>query len=130
MSAAIRATQKKYCSRAILAAIILGLPFIVGGHAPLGKGLILGSLFSIVNFILIGETLPMKVGTGSPRKVFLISIGSIGVRFGLLAIPIVMAVKLDPFHLVTTVIGIFMVQLAIVSEHSMKLISSAREKRT
>lgn len=129
MSVAIKATQKKYCSRALLTAIIFGLPFIVGGYAPIGKGLILGSLFSIINFILIGETLPMKIGQGSPKKLFVISMGSIGVRFGLLAIPIVMAVKLDQFHLVATVIGIFMVQLAIVSDHSIKLISSARRKR-
>jgi hypothetical protein len=129
MSVAIKATQKKYCSRALLTAIIFGLPFIVGGYAPIGKGLILGSLFSIINFILIGETLPMKIGQGSPKKLFVISMGSIGVRFGLLAIPIVTAVKLDQFHLVATVIGIFMVQLAIVSDHSIKLISSARRKR-
>ena len=129
MSVAIKATQKKYCSRALLTAIIFGLPFILGGYAPIGKGLILGSLFSIINFILIGETLPMKIGQGSPKKLFAISMGSIGVRFGLLAIPIVMAVKLDQFHLVATVIGIFMVQLAIVSDHSIKFISSARKKR-
>ena len=129
MSVAIKATQKRYCSRALLTAIIFGLPFIVGGYAPIGKGLILGSLFSIINFILIGETLPMKIGQGSPKKLFVLSMGSIGVRFGLLAIHIVTAVKLDQFHLVATVIGIFMVQLAIVSDHSIKLISSARKKR-
>ena len=99
MPAAIKATQKKYCSRAIMAAIIFSLPFIVGGYAPIGKGLILGSLFSIINFILIGETLPMKIGTGSPRKLLALSLGSIGVRFGLLAIPIIIAIKFDYFHL-------------------------------
>lgn len=129
MSVAIKTTQKKYCSRALLTAIIFGLPFILGGYAPIGKGLILGALFSIINFILIGETLPMKIGQGSPKKLFFISIGSIGVRFSLLAIPVVMAVKLDQFHLVATVIGIFMVQLAIVSDHSIKFISAARRKR-
>ena len=129
MSAAVKATQKKYCSRALVAAIILGLPFIVGGYAPLGKGLILGSLFSIINFILIGETLPMRIGAGSSKKLFIISLSSIGIRFGLLAIPIVVAIKFNQFHIVTTVIGLFLVQLAIVSDHSMKLISSTRRKR-
>ena len=129
MSAAVKATQKKYCSRAILAGIIIGLPFIVGGYAPIGKGLILGSIFSIINFILIGEALPMKMSAGSPQKLFVISLSSIGVRLSLLAIPIVMAIKSDQFHLVPTIIGIFTVQLAIVSDHSMNLISSARGKR-
>ena len=129
MSAAVKAVQKKYCSRAIAAAIIAGLPFILGGYAPIGKGLILGTIFSIINFILIGETLPLKIGPASRRKLFVISLGSIGVRFSLLAIPIISAVKFAQFELITTVTGVFMVQLMIVADHSLKLIASARRRR-
>jgi len=129
MSAAVRATQKKYCSRAIVAAIIFGLPFILGGYAPIGKGLILGTLFSILNFILIAATLPNKIGAGTRRKQFAVSLRSIGIRFTLLAIPIISAIKFAQFELVTTVIGIFMVQVTIVTDHSMKLIASARKRR-
>jgi len=129
MSAAVKATQKKYCSRAIVAAIIFGLPFIFGGYAPIGKGLILGTIFSILNFILIAETLPKKVSADTRKKKITVSLGSIGIRFTLLAIPIIVAIKFAQFELVTTVIGIFMVQLAIVSDHSMKLIASARKRR-
>jgi len=60
--ASIRETQKKYCSRALAAAIVIGLCLILLGMKPIAKGLILGSVFSIVNFILIGETLPMRMG--------------------------------------------------------------------
>jgi len=129
MSAAVKATQKKYCSRAIVAAIIFGLPFIFGGYAPIGKGLILGTIFSILNFILIAETLPKKVGADTKRKQFTVSLSSIGIRYMLLAIPLVSAVKLEQFELVTTIIGIFMVQLAILADHSLKLIASARKRR-
>jgi len=129
MSAAVKATQKRYCSRAIVAAIIFGLPFIFGGYAPIGKGLILGTIFSILNFILIAESLPKKVGADTRRKQTTVSLSSIGIRFTLLAIPIVSAIKLEQFELVTTVIGIFMVQLTIVADHSMKLIVSARKRR-
>ena len=129
MSAAVKATQKKYCSRAIGAAIILGLPFIFGGYAPVGKGLILGTIFSILNFILIAETLPKKAGADTRRKQIAVSLSSIGIRFTLLAIPLISAIKLAQFELITTVIGIFMVQLAIISDHSMKLIVSARKRR-
>jgi hypothetical protein len=129
MSAAVKATQKKYCSRAILAAIIFGLPFILGGYAPIGKGLILGTIFSIINFILIAETLPMKISAASRKRQFTVSLGSIGLRFGLLAVPIICAIKLDQVELVTTIIGIFMVQMVIVADHSMKFIVSARKKR-
>jgi len=129
MSAAVKAVQKKYCSRAIVAAIVAGLPFIVGGYASIGKGLILGAIFSIINFILMGETLPLKIGTAPRRKLFAMSLGSLGVRFSLLAIPIISAIKFAQFELVTTVIGIFMVQLMIVADHSLKLIASARRRR-
>ncbi|MCP3954261.1 MAG: hypothetical protein GY697_18895 [Desulfobacterales bacterium] len=129
MFAAVKATQKKYCSRAIVAAIIAGLPFIIGGYAPIGKGLILGTIFSIINFILIGETLPTKIGAGSGRKLFARSLGLVGVRFCLLAIPIISAIKFTQFELVTTVIGIFMVPATIIADHSMKLIASARRRR-
>ena len=129
MSAAVKATQKKYCSRAIVAAIILGLPFIIGGYAPIGKGLILGTVFSIINFILIGETLPIKIGPGSGKKVFTRSLGLVGVRYCLLAIPIICAIKFDQFELVTTVIGVFMVPMMILTDYSMKRIASARKRR-
>ena len=129
MSAAVKATQKKYGSRAIVAAIIIGLPFIFGGYAPIGKGLILGTFFSIVNFILIGETLPLKIGTDSGRKVFARSLGLICIRYCLLAIPVISAIKFAQFELVTTIIGVFMVPMTIITDHSMKLIASARKRR-
>jgi hypothetical protein len=65
----IRQTQKKYCSRAIMAAIFAGLVFILAGQEPVGKGLILGTIFSIINFIVMGEMLPMKIGK-SKNKTF------------------------------------------------------------
>lgn len=129
MPVSIKAVQKKYCSRALLTAIIFGLPFILGGYAPIGKGLILGTLFSIINFILIGETLPMRIGERSKKRLFAVSLGLLLIRFGLLAIPVVAAIKLDQFHLATVVVGLFMVQLSIMTEHTLKFISSARVKR-
>jgi len=129
MSAAVKATQKKYCSRAIGVAIITGLPFIIGGYAPIGKGLLLGTLFSIFNFILIGETLPLRTGVAPGRKLFATSLGLVAVRFGLLAIPVICAIKFDHFELVTTVIGIFMVPVTILVDHFVKLIALSRERR-
>ena len=67
---AIRETQKKYCSRAMLAAIFIGLVFILMDQNAVGKGLILGTFFSIINFILMGETLPLKVGKSRGKSFF------------------------------------------------------------
>jgi hypothetical protein len=41
----VKATQKKYASRAIWIAIIVGLCFFLGGQKPVGKGFILGTIF-------------------------------------------------------------------------------------
>ena len=43
----VRQTQKKYCSRAMTLAILISLGFILAGYKPIGKGLVLGTFFSI-----------------------------------------------------------------------------------
>ncbi len=58
----IRSTQKKYGSRALAMAVIVGFGAVLIGQNSLGKGLILGTFFSVVNFVLMGETLPFKLG--------------------------------------------------------------------
>ncbi len=125
----IRQTQKKYCSRAITAAIFAGLFFILAGREAIGKGLILGTIFSIINFIVMGEMLPLKIGK-SKNKTFFFSLGSIFSRYILLAIPLIIAVKFDQYNLISVVIGIFMVQLFILAEQIFINFSSHRRKQT
>lgn len=105
------------------AAIVL---FILA-FKPLGKGLILGALFSILNFIVIGETLPMRIGT-TRRKSTGISMISLLGRYAMLAIPLVLAVNLDQFNLAATIFGLFMVQLVMLAEHVIYLIQSKFRK--
>ena len=123
----IRETQKKYGYRTMVAAIIVGLLFILIGYRPVGKGLVLGAIFSVINFVLIGETLPLRHGkTGS--KTFLFSIGSLFVRYALLAVPLIVAVKFEQFNLFAVIIGIFMIQITIMGDHLYKLVSSTAEE--
>jgi len=124
----IRQTQKKYCSAAIAVAIFAGLLFILAGQKPIGKALILGTVFSIVNFILIGETLPLRIGK-SNGKTFFISLGSIYFRYIILAIPLIMAIKLEQFNLFAVIFGIFLIQIVIMADHFYNYISSARKKQ-
>ena len=98
------------------AAILIGILFILLGDKPVGKGLILGSVFSIVNFILIGETLPLKMGR-SGRQTLFFSLGSLFFRFSLMAIPLIAAIKYPQFNLFAVIPGLFMVQGAILAEH-------------
>jgi ATP synthase protein I len=124
----IRQTQKKYCSRAITAAIFAGLFFILAGWEPIGKGLILGTIFSIINFIIMGEMLPLKIGK-SKNKTYFLSLVSIFSRYIFLAIPLLIAVKFDQYNLIAVVFGIFMVQFFILAEQVYLNFSSNRRKQ-
>ncbi|MBL0716477.1 MAG: ATP synthase subunit I [Desulfosarcina sp.] len=112
----IRQTQKKYCSAAIITAIAAGLVLILTGLRPFGKGLILGTLFSIINFILIGETIPMKIGV-TKKKAIWISLGSIYFRYIILAVPLFLAIKMEDFNLIAVILGVFSVQLVILADN-------------
>jgi hypothetical protein len=125
---AIRETQKKYCSRAMLAAIFVGLVFILTDQSAVGKGLILGTFFSIINFILLGEAIPLKAGK-SRGKSFFFSLGSIFFRFALMAIPLIVAIKSVKFNLFAAIGGIFMVQIIILADHIVQILFSSRSNQ-
>ena len=97
-------------------AIIAGLLLILAGQQPIGKGLVLGAIFSVVNFVLMGETLPMRLGKSKGKAVSL-ALGSIFFRYAVLAIPMVVAIKFVQFNIFATILGIFMIQLMILSDH-------------
>jgi hypothetical protein len=116
MNDQIRRTQKKYGSMTLITAIFIGVFFILIGQKAIAKGLILGALFSVLNFVLIGEVLPMVIGK-TKRTSTLYSLGSITFRFGLLAIPLILSLKIEAFNFAAAVVGIFMVQLIILGDH-------------
>jgi uncharacterized membrane protein YfhO len=108
-------------------AVILALVIIVTGQTALAKGLVLGTLFSVINFVLMGEMLPLRLGRSS-KKTFVFSISSIFLRYLLLAIPLIVAARYEQFHLATTIPGIFMVQFVILAEHLGKYICAIPNK--
>ncbi len=124
----IREIQKKYCSQALTFAIFTGFIFYLIGMTPVCKGLVLGTLFSILNFILMGETLPMRLDK-SKGKTFFQVIGSIFFRFLLLAVPVVLAIKYEQYNFFAAIFGIFTVQLAILGDHIVGMISSRFQKQ-
>ena len=122
----VKQTQKKYGSRAIWVAIIIGFCFFLAGHKTVGKGLVLGTIFSVINFVLIGQALPLRIGK-SKRKAFFLSLGSIFCRYVLLAVPVIVAVKYEGFDPVAAILGLFMIQFVILADHIFKLILSNRK---
>jgi len=113
---AVNKAQKKYSSMEMTISILAGLIFILIGLKPVGKGLILGTIFSVINFIMIAQTLPLRISR-SKKKTFLFSIGSIVFRYAILALPLIVAVKYEQFNLPAAVCGIFMIQLIIMADH-------------
>jgi hypothetical protein len=125
----IRETQKKYCSLSLVTAIIIGFFLIIAGQSTVGKGFILGTLFSSINFALMGEVLPHKVGK-SRGKTYLVAVGSIISRYLLLAVPVVLCIRSpERFNLVAVIIGIFMVQLVILLDYLKSAILLTRRKK-
>lgn len=128
MDPLIRQTQKKYCSGAMTIAIMTGFCCILAGQKPIGKGLILGTVFSVINFVIIGETLPKRMADSKSKAAFL-SLGSIFFRYLLLAVPLIMGIKLEDFNLAAVVAGIFLIQLVIIADHLFNLILPSRKKQ-
>ena len=125
---ALKQTQKKYATRTLTLAIVIALFLILIGQKPVAKGLILGTVFSVLNFILMGKTIILKFGK-SKRKTFSISMGSIIFRYLLLAIPLITALKFEQFNLMAAILGIFMIQFVILTEHLLSFIPSLRKKQ-
>ena len=121
----VRETQKKYCSQALMVAILTGFVFYLAGMTSVCKGLVLGTLFSILNFIILGETLPIKFGR-LKGKPLLFSFGSMIFRYFILAVPLIIAIKLEQYNLIAVIIGIFFVQLLIIADHVLDFLLSAR----
>jgi hypothetical protein len=100
----------------MVVAILVGFALILAGYKPIGKGLVLGALFSVVNFVLMGETLPMKLGK-SKRTAAILSFGSLFARLGLMAVPLVIAARYDQFNIFAVIPGLLMVQVIILLDH-------------
>jgi hypothetical protein len=105
--------QKKICSQAMIGALAGAVILLIIGEKAIGKGLVLGTLFSIINFVLMGFFLSSQMSP-SRRRASAAALGSILFRFALLAIPLVVSMKLESINILGVAIGIFMVQLTIL----------------
>lgn len=97
-------------------AIGLGLVFLVIGHKAVCRGLVMGALFSTINFVLMAHTLQVKIGRERTRASFA-ALGNILFRYTFMAIPLFLAIKFPRFDLVATIAGLFMVQSVILTDH-------------
>lgn len=112
----IKSIQKKYCSQAMICAIVIALISILLGEKSFGKGFIVGTFFSILNFIIMGQLMPMKIAQ-SQSKASMLALFSIFLRFAILAVPLIVSLKISSVDFIGVVIGLFMVQLTAIFNH-------------
>jgi hypothetical protein len=108
--------QKRTITFVLTLAVVLGGVLLLLGQNALAKGLLLGALFSALNFFLIALFLPLQIGPGRSRSTF-ISLASLCLRFILMAIPLIVAAKTTQFEITSTIVGLFMVQIVILADH-------------
>jgi len=112
----IKDIQKSYCSQALIVAIAVSVLLIILGEKAIGKGFLLGTLFSIINFVIMGQLIPLKL-VESRFKASALALISIFFRFAILAVPLIISLKFHTVHFIGVVIGLFMVQLIILFNH-------------
>ena len=108
--------QRRICSHAIVASLVVASVFILANADAVAKGLLLGTLFSIANFLLLGMSIPMTLGKTRVRA-SLVALTSLLLRYGLLSIPMVVGVRSDAFSFVAVVAGIFSIQIVTMIEY-------------
>jgi len=122
---AIKELRSKICAIALILGAVVSSFFLFLGQVSVARGFLLGTCFSIINFTLLGSFLPFSWRKGR-KSASAISLGSILIRYMVLAIPIIVAIKSSSFELISTVVGIFSVQISIFSYYVLRPIIEKR----
>jgi len=101
--------KKSLIKKALLISLAVACIFLALDFKSAAKGVALGSIFSVVEFKLMALRLERRFVRGGKAKDFF---GLFG-RYGLLVIPLVVAIKLPSINFAATVGGIFAVKAAI-----------------
>jgi hypothetical protein len=108
--------QKRTSSWALGCALVIAAVFLVFGERAFAKGLVLGTCFSILNFMILGRSIPVVLGHGR-RKASMIGLASVLIRFALLAVPLIIAIQSVSFDFFAVVVGIFAVQIVTLVDY-------------
>jgi len=115
MDEEVKKTQKFYCNRAMFYAISAAFILIIFGEKAIGKGVVLGALFSVFNFVIMGLLLERQITGANKRfRAGSMALLSIFLRFAILAIPLVISLKTESINFFGTAAGIFMIQFTIL----------------
>jgi len=109
----VDAIQKRYGSAAFIIAVGAAIVLLLLSRPAAARGIVLGAIFGIINFVLMGRMLIRRL-SGNRRKAALLAFGGIAARYSLLALPIIAALKWQKFNLTAVIVGIFMIQLVLL----------------
>jgi len=108
--------KKRICIKVLILTLAVAVFFIILNERSIVKGLALGSLFGIINFLLLGESIPLALGK-TRVKAGVIGLASMVIRFSVLAFPLLVGLKSPSFNFAAVVAGIFFVQIATLVEY-------------
>jgi len=108
--------QRRICFWAMTCALASAFIFLFFHERSIAKGVVLGTCFSIINFFLMGKSIPRILGR-SRTKANVLGFMSILLRYFFLAIPLVVGVKYASFNFVAVVVGIFAIQIVMLVDH-------------
>ncbi len=118
---AVKPFQKRYCGGALSLAVVLALVAYLAGWPAVTRGLLLGALFSALNFALLGQTMTRKL-TGSHRRPPLIALAAQLGRYLLWGVPVIVAIKTPLVDLPAAIAGLFMVPVCIIADSIIHLL--------
>jgi len=122
---AIKNLQNRYCGGALSLAIVVSLATYLAGWPGVTRGLLLGALFSALNFALLGQTMTQKL-TGAQRRNTIIALGAQLGRYLLWGVPVVVAVKMPLVDLPAAIAGLFMVPIFIIVDAIFNLLRGSK----
>lgn len=105
--------KKAIAFQILVTAAVVAAGAILLGYVSAAKGFVLGSLFSLGNFLIMAHQAPGRLGQNR-NKAAAGSFISLLLRLGLLALPLFLAIRLPGINLIWTVIGIFNLQVSIL----------------
>ena len=108
--------KKRICIKVLILTLVVAVFFFILNERTIVKGLALGSLFSIINFLLLGESIPLALGH-TRVKAGVIGLTSMVIRFLVLTFPLLVGLKSPSFNFAAVVAGIFSVQIVTLVEY-------------
>ena len=111
--------QRRLARGGFTAVVAVALVMYVAGYGSLARGVVLGALFSVLNFVLMAQILPYQLGVGRNRgRASLVALGSLGLRLALMAVPLIVSARSDRFNFWATAAGLFTIPVSIFVDHT------------